>query len=157
MEHYQIHVRVISMSIPASSTLFQTTHDSLMGVYFKIKRGSNRMNGKNRYALYATEDTTLIDETFDCKSVFFKKTSNFQQKIVGVKLKQEVSGGKDRVLGKANFDVARFVGKEGIIYEMNLECQDSNSPPRITMEITVTKPSSFISIQSNGGGNMMVD
>ena len=57
-----------------------------MGVYFKIKRGSNRMNGKNRYALYATEDTTLIDETFDCKSVFFKKTSNFQQKIVGVKL-----------------------------------------------------------------------
>lgn len=73
MEHYLINVRVILMSIPVSSNLFKSSSDSLMGVYFKIKRGSNRMNGKNRYAIYATEETTLIDETFDCKSVFFKK------------------------------------------------------------------------------------
>lgn len=38
----------------------------MMGVYFKMKRGNNRINGKNRYAIYASpEGTTLIDETFE--------------------------------------------------------------------------------------------
>jgi hypothetical protein len=67
MEHYQLHIRVISLHIQQSSTLFPKEGDrSLMGVYFKMKRGNNRINGKNRYAVYSSpEGTTLIDETFE--------------------------------------------------------------------------------------------
>jgi len=43
-----------------------------MGVYFKITRGKNRMVGKNRYAVYPDSGSTLIDEMFEQRSVFFK-------------------------------------------------------------------------------------
>lgn len=69
MEHYNLHVRVISLHIPQCSTLFPKEiagECSLMGVYFKMKRGNNRINGKNRYAVYPSpEGNTLIDETFE--------------------------------------------------------------------------------------------
>ncbi len=77
MEHYNLHVRVISLHIPQCSTLFPKENSggdrSLMGVYFKMKRGSNRINGKNRYAIYhSPEGVTHIDETFEQRSNFYR-------------------------------------------------------------------------------------
>ena len=70
MEHYNLHVRVISLHIPQCSTLFPKENGggdrSLMGVYFKI-------NGKNRYAIYPSpEGVTHIDETFEQRSNFYR-------------------------------------------------------------------------------------
>jgi hypothetical protein len=46
----------------------------------------------------------------------------YQSKALSIKLKQESGGaGKDPVLASAKFDIARFVGKEGVIYELNLD------------------------------------
>lgn len=79
VENYRIHVRVISLHLPSSSSLFTTDQggkNGLMGVYFKITRGENRIIGKNRYAVYpnATENgITLIDEMFEQRSVFFRR------------------------------------------------------------------------------------
>ena len=59
MEHYNLQIRVISLHIPQCSTLFPKDggeERSLMGVYFKMKRGGNRINGKNRYAIYASHE-----------------------------------------------------------------------------------------------------
>ena len=106
------------------------------------------MVGKNRYAVYPTaeNETTLIEETFEQRSVFFKDSHNdkqFQPKKIGFKLKQEVTkpGPKDKVLGKQTFDIARFVGKEHVIYELNLEGSDASASSRVTLEISVTKVS----------------
>lgn len=86
-ETYKIHIRIISLHIPLTSELFNhldeksisdSTEKGLMGIYFKVKRGNNRMIGKHRYAAYKSgkdsEDvvTILIDETFEQRSVFFK-------------------------------------------------------------------------------------
>jgi hypothetical protein len=73
-----------------------------MGVYFKIKRGSTRLVGENRYALYSglagLNNITLIDETFNYRSTFFRNSHDglYQQKLLSIKLKQETNtGGKD--------------------------------------------------------------
>jgi hypothetical protein len=135
MEAYRIHLRVISLHLPPSSSLFTVAEhygkEGLMGVYFKVTRGNNRMLGKNRYAVYpsAANGITPIDEMFEQRSVFFKSHQNdrhFQEKKISIKLKQEVGrpGQKDKVIGKQTFDVARFTGKDRVIYEMNLESAD---------------------------------
>ena len=95
MENYRIHVRVISLHLPPSSSLFSAESGGkggLSGVYFKITRGNNRMVGKNRYVVYPEAGTTLIDEMFEQRSVFFKSHQNgkqFQGKKISIKLKQE--------------------------------------------------------------------
>lgn len=75
MQHFMVHVRIISLHLPPTSTIFPQNGDkSLMGVYFKVKRGGNRIIGKNRYVVYANAEaaTTFIDETFEQRSVFFR-------------------------------------------------------------------------------------
>lgn len=70
-EHYRIHMRIISVSIAPSSALFTqepSDKDGLMGVYFKLTRGQNRMVGKKRFAIYSSGENggnTLIDENFE--------------------------------------------------------------------------------------------
>jgi hypothetical protein len=66
-----------------------------MGVYFKVKRGSSRLIGKNRYAVYpdAENQMTLLDEVFEHRSMFFSKDKLYQEKKLGIKLKQESSSG----------------------------------------------------------------
>jgi hypothetical protein len=132
MQHYLVQLRIISVHIPSTSSLFpQNASDkSLDGVYFKVKRGGNRIVGKNRYVIYANAEsgTTLIDEKFVQQSVFFRNQNDklYQEKKLGIKLKQETGGaGKDRVLAHIKFDIARFVGKENVIYEVNLDGADS--------------------------------
>jgi hypothetical protein len=67
MEPYQLHIKIISVQILQTSTLFPKDGEkSLTGVYFKVTRGNHRLNGQNRYVIYATpEGTTQIDETFE--------------------------------------------------------------------------------------------
>lgn len=66
----------------------------------------------------------------------------FQPKKMGIKLKLETAkhGQKDRVIGKQAFDVARFVGKENVIYEMTMEgAADAQHCPSITLDVSVVK------------------
>jgi hypothetical protein len=47
-----------------------------MGVYFKVKRGNTRMDGKKRFNVYtsaAENGNTLIDEVFEYRSVFYQQ------------------------------------------------------------------------------------
>jgi hypothetical protein len=57
------------------------------------------------------------------------------------------------VLGKTSFDVARFVGKEKVIYEMSMEggAADPSHQPRITLEISVLKYTGGPIVSHNGG------
>lgn len=132
-----------------------------MGVYFKVKRGNTRIDGKKRFAIYSSAENgnTLIDEVFDYRSIFYKSQQNdkqFQPKKMGIKLKQETvrQGQKDKVLGKSTFDIARFVGKENVIYELSLEggVTDSAHEPRITLEISVTKGAPIATATNGGAG-----
>ena len=43
-EQYKVQLRIISIFFPVKEDMF--------GIYFKVKRGHNRMIGKNRYAVY---------------------------------------------------------------------------------------------------------
>lgn len=85
-ETYKIHIRIILLNIPNTSPLFVGSEAGLMGIYFKVKRGSNRTNGKNRYAVYKADGdaaNVLIDESFEQLSVFYRNQQNkalFQQK-----------------------------------------------------------------------------
>ena len=65
----------------------------------------------------------------------------FQPKKMSIKLKLETAkyGQKDRVIGKQIFDVARFVGKENVIYEMTMGEADAQHCPRITLDVSVVK------------------
>jgi hypothetical protein len=148
MQHYLVQLRIISLNIPSTSTLFpQSQADrSLVGVYFKVKRGGNRIIGKNRYVIYANAESgmTLIDEQFVQRSVFFRNQNDklYQEKKLGIKLKQETSGaGKDRVLAHIKIDIARFVGKENVMYEVNLEGSDPGVQAKLTLELSITKAS----------------
>ncbi len=147
MHHFTVHVRIISLHLPLTSTIFpQNDEKSLMGVYFKLKRGGNRIIGKNRYVVYANADagTTFINETFEQRSVFFRNQNDklFQEKKLCIKLKQETSWAtKDRVLAHIKFDIARFVGKENVIYEVNLDSTDPGVQAKLTLEISITKAS----------------
>ena len=63
-----------------------------MGVYFKVKRGNTRMDGKKRFNIYSSAEhgNTLIDEVFEYRSVFYKNQQNdkqFQPKKMSIKLK----------------------------------------------------------------------
>jgi len=63
---------------------------SLMGVYFKVTRGSHRLNGQNRYAVYANpEGTTQINETFEQRSNFYVNQTDklYQEKQLVIKFK----------------------------------------------------------------------
>lgn len=44
-ETYKINLKILSVSFH--------THEDLFGLYVKVKRGKRRMNGQNRYAIYA--------------------------------------------------------------------------------------------------------
>ena len=73
---------------------------------------------------------------------------------MSIKFKQEVGkpGTKDKVLGKAVFDVARFAGKDNVIYEMNLESNETTVGARVTLEISVVKLSDKAIIGGSGDG-----
>jgi hypothetical protein len=89
-ETYRINIRIILLHVAKNSPLLEG--GSLMGIYFKVKRGSNRMNGKNRYALYPPEEgsesaNVLVDEAFEQRSVFYQHEKQYQEKKVVIKLK----------------------------------------------------------------------
>lgn len=128
MEPYLLEMKIISVQIPQTSTLFPKDGEkSLMGVYFKVTRGNHRLNGQNRYAIYGSADeTTQINETFEQRSNFYVNQADkmYQEKQLVIKFKQESNLTKDLVLAHTKFDIARFVGKENVIYEVSM---DSNT------------------------------
>lgn len=64
----------MSLHIPSNSNLFLEEQESLQGVYFKVKRGKTRMEGKKRFNVESSAEhgNTLIDEVFEYRSVFYK-------------------------------------------------------------------------------------
>ena len=77
-ENYKITVRIISIYLPVREDIY--------GIYFKVKRGHNRMLGKNRYAVYTNSKHVEIDEIFEQTSTFFKNhhTKRYQKKNVNI-------------------------------------------------------------------------
>jgi hypothetical protein len=68
---------------------------------------------------------------------------------LGIKLKQESSTTKDLVLAHIKFDIARFVGKENVIYEVNMDSGTFGANVKLTLEISITK---FTEDVGNGVG-----
>jgi NADH:ubiquinone oxidoreductase subunit len=63
---------------------------SLTGVYFKVTRGSHRLNGQNRYVIYANpEESTQINEIFEQRSNFYVNQTDklYQEKQLVIKFK----------------------------------------------------------------------
>jgi hypothetical protein len=70
---------------------------------------------------------------------------------LGIKLKQESSITKDLVLAYIKFDIARFVGKENVIYEVNMDSGTFGANVKITLEISITKFTEDAGSAVNGG------
>ena len=68
---------------------------------------------------------------------------------MSIKLKQEISVTKDLVLAYIKFDIARFVGKENVIYEVNMDSGTFGANVKLTLEISITK---FTEDVGNGVG-----
>ncbi|TNV83455.1 hypothetical protein FGO68_gene4915 [Halteria grandinella] len=156
-EDYRIHIKILSLHIPQTSPLFVEEQESLLGVYFKLKRGKTRMEGKKRFNIQSSAENgnTLIDEVFEYRSVFYKSQAQdhtFQPKKMSIKVKLESTkqGQKDRVLGKQNFDIARFVGKENVIYQITME----GGVAEATLNVSVVKYTGSKPAQMSGGAGV---
>ena len=131
--------------------------ESLYGVYFEFRRGSDTAVGERKTDLHPSDSVIPLHEVFEKTSIFYlaeKKESYYKKKVdLAMRAKSDQNKKKDLNLGEVEFDCSQYVGQRKA--PLTLHLKGSKHSAKLHVEISIQEGGQQVDDESSGDENAL--